>query len=68
MYLHYHLEVQANPNKIEQKKFLLLASMGEKWLTHCTFKKILKVEKERLIEFQDFRWLHPWVGWKRSHK
>ena len=39
---HYHLQVQANPKKIVQKKpMLFLASMGETGLTHDIFLKIL---------------------------
>ena len=35
---HYHLQVQANPKKIVQKKLMLfLASMGETGLTHKIF-------------------------------
>ena len=35
--VHYHLEVQANPNKIVQKTMLFLASMGKTGLTHDIF-------------------------------
>ena len=37
---HYHLEVQANPQKMAQKKpMLFLASMGETGLSHDIFFK-----------------------------
>ena len=38
IHAHYHLQVQANPKKIVQKKTMLFsASMGEMGLTHDIF-------------------------------
>ena len=34
---HYHLEIQANPQKMAQKDDAILASMGETGLSHDIF-------------------------------
>ena len=48
--LHYHLQVQANPQKMAQKKTMLfLASMGKTGLTHDIFFKF-SVVPFRVVE------------------
>ena len=62
LYVHYHLQVQANPKKIVQKKTMLfLASMGETGLTHyICFEfslgpfKVVEAEGGCLVKEADF--------------
>ena len=58
---HYHLQVQANPKKIVQKKpMLFLASMGETGLTQDIFEfslgpfEVVEAEGGRLVKEADF--------------
>ena len=52
VHTHYHLEVQANPKKIVQKKpMLFLASMGKTGLSHDVFFKF-SVWPFEVIEFE----------------